>query len=449
MVGLESDMADEAAEAKQSSVGGFFARLAAGRMLLIGLAGILALLVFTEAATLTSAALIFFSVALMLGALPLAVASSADRPSIRRLAQRAPPSVWPETSLKRMADALPEPCIILDRRGYVRYQNRLAENAFPIRPGDPLTFRLRAPDLVAAYERVAAGGRAERLEFAERVPTERWYDAWFAPVEAREGEGRGGFVILLFSDKTEQRRSEKIRVDFVANASHELRTPLASLAGFIETLQGPARDDAAARQRFLGIMHEQATRMSRLIDDLLSLSRIEMKAHMRPEAPVDLVPVLSGVVAAMEPLAREQQVAIESALTEAPVIVAGDRDELVQVFQNLVENACKYGRSGGRVLVEMTPPAGEEGPRVTVRDFGPGISAEHLPRLTERFYRASEGGGSTRGTGLGLAIVKHILNRHRARLLIESQPGQGAAFSVEFPAQRRAPDFDQSVKSEK
>lgn len=447
MVGLEGGMADEAAEAKQSSVGGFFGRLAAGRMLLIGLAGILALLVFTDAVTLTSAALIFFSVLLMLGALPLA-ALPADRPSIRRLAQRAPPSVWPETSLKRMADALPEPCIILDRRGYVRYQNRLAENAFPIRPGDPLTFRLRAPDLVAAYERVAAGGPAERLEFAERVPTERWYDAWFAPVE-REGEGRGGFVILLFSDKTEQRRSEKIRVDFVANASHELRTPLASLAGFIETLQGPARDDAAARQRFLGIMHEQATRMSRLIDDLLSLSRIEMKAHMRPEAPVDLVPLLSGVVAAMEPLAREQQVVIESALPDEPVMVAGDRDELVQVFQNLVENACKYGRSGGRVVVEMSLPGSEEGARVTVRDFGPGIAAEHLPRLTERFYRASESGASTRGTGLGLAIVKHILNRHRARLAIESQPGAGAAFSVEFPAPRHAPDSDKIRKSDK
>ncbi len=442
-------MADEAAEAKQSSVGGFFARLAAGRMLLTGLAGILALLVLTEAVTLTSAALIFFSVLLMLGALPLGVASPADRPSIRRLAQRAPPSVWPETSLKRMADALPEPCIILDRRGYVRYQNRLAEKAFPIRPGDPLTFRLRAPDLVAAYERVAAGGPAERLEFGERVPTERWYDAWVASVEAREGEGRGGFVILLFSDKTEQRRSEKIRVDFVANASHELRTPLASLAGFIETLQGPARDDAAARQRFLSIMHEQATRMSRLIDDLLSLSRIEMKAHMRPEAPVDLVPLLSGVVAAMEPLAREQQVEIESTLPDGQVMVAGDRDELVQVFQNLVENACKYGRSGGRVLVEMAPPGSEEGPRVMVRDFGPGIAAEHLPRLTERFYRASEGGASTRGTGLGLAIVKHILNRHRARLVIESQPGAGAAFSVEFPAPRRAPDSDKTPKAEK
>ncbi len=424
-------MADEAAEAKQSSVGGFFARLAAGRMLLTGLAGILALLVLTEAVTLTSAALIFFSVLLMLGALPLGVASPADRPSIRRLAQRAPPSVWPETSLKRMADALPEPCIILDRRGYVRYQNRLAEKAFPIRPGDPLTFRLRAPDLVAAYERVAAGGPAERLEFGERVPTERWYDAWFASVEAREGEGRGGFVILLFSDKTEQRRSEKIRVDFVANASHELRTPLASLAGFIETLQGPARDDAAARQRFLSIMHEQATRMSRLIDDLLSLSRIEMKAHMRPEAPVDLVPLLSGVVAAMEPLAREQQVEIESTLPDGQVMVAGDRG------------------SGGRVLVEMAPPGSEEGPRVMVRDFGPGIAAEHLPRLTERFYRASEGGASTRGTGLGLAIVKHILNRHRARLVIESQPGAGAAFSVEFPAPRRAPDSDKTPKAEK
>ncbi|HWJ74759.1 MAG TPA: ATP-binding protein [Kaistia sp.] len=425
-------MAGEAADREergsaQGGDGGVVGRLGAARYVLLGFVCLLAILVAAGALALHTAALLFFAVTLMIAALP-----RGERLVPRRLAQRAPPSVWPDTGLKQMADALPEPCVILDRRGFVRYQNHLAEAAFPIRPGDPLTFRLRAPDLLRAYERVAAGGIAERLEFVERVPTERWYDAWFSPIETREDNGRGGFVMLLFSDKTEQRRAERIRVDFVANASHELRTPLASLAGFIETLQGPARGDAVARERFLGIMHEQATRMSRLIDDLLSLSRVEMKAHMKPEAPVDLTALLNGVVDAMEPLAREQQVTIESRLPDAPVVIAGDRDELVQVFQNLVENACKYGRSGGRVSVELEAGAAGEGPRATVRDFGPGISAEHLPRLTERFYRADEPGGNTRGTGLGLAIVKHILNRHRARLVIESQPGAGAAFSVEF-----------------
>ncbi|SHG74961.1 two-component system, OmpR family, phosphate regulon sensor histidine kinase PhoR [Kaistia soli DSM 19436] len=437
----ESAGRDEGAAAPGGD-GGVVGRLGAARYVLLGFIGLLTILVAAGALALHTAALLFFAVTLMIAALP-----RGERLVPRRLAQRAPPSVWPETGLKQMADALPDPCVILDRRGFVRYQNHLAEAAFPIRPGDPLTFRLRAPDLLRAYERVAAGGAAERLEFVERVPTERWYDAWFSPIETRDDHGRGGFIMLLFSDKTEQRRAERVRVDFVANASHELRTPLASLAGFIETLQGPARDDAVARERFLGIMHEQATRMSRLIDDLLSLSRVEMKAHMRPEAPVDLAAVLRGVVDAMEPLAREQQVAIESRLPDAPMVIAGDRDELVQVFQNLVENACKYGRSGGRVVVELEPGDAGEGPRATVKDFGPGIAAEHLPRLTERFYRADEAASSTRGTGLGLAIVKHILNRHRARLVIESQPGEGAAFIVEFAGVTIVPKRIDSTKA--
>lgn len=407
------------------------ARIAAGRFLLLGLLILLAILAAVRILTPATALLIFIAVGLMIAVMPYGERVAPPR----RLALRAVPSVWPETGIKRMADALPQPCFILDRRGFVRYQNGLAEAAFPIRPGDPLTFRLRAPDLVAAYERVAAAATPERLEFVERVPTERWYDAWFAPIELCEDpQARaGGFILLLLSEKTEQRRAERIRVDFVANASHELRTPLAALAGFIETLQGPARADTAARERFLGIMHEQAQRMSRLIDDLLSLSRIEMKAHMRPTASVDLGGLLTGVADAMEPLAREQHVVIESHLPEAAVMIAGDRDELEQVFQNLVENGCKYGRSGGRVVITLTSATTEVGVRVTIRDFGPGIAAEHLPRLTERFYRCPETSGATRGTGLGLAIVKHILNRHRARLVIESRSGEGALFCVDFP----------------
>ncbi len=365
-----------------------------------------------------------------------------------RLTSRPPPSIWPETGIKRMADALPDPCVILDRRGVVRYANRRAEATFPLRPGDPLTFRLRNPDFVGAFDRVAAGGPAEKVQFLERGPTERWYLAWFSALEPG-GNDKSGFIVLIFSDQTEQRVSEKIRVDFVANASHELRTPLASLSGFIETMQGPARDDAVARERFLGIMHDQATRMSRLIDDLLSLSRIEMKAHMRPEAPVDLTGVIRGVVDALEPLARDLGVTIETDLPATPLVVPGDRDELVQVFQNLIENGCKYGRSGERVLVTAAPPpGGRGGPVVTVRDFGAGIPAEHLPRLTERFYRADiQASHAQRGTGLGLAIVKHILNRHRAKLGIESRSGEGSTFTVTFnvaftgnePSARRIP----------
>ncbi|WEK51734.1 MAG: ATP-binding protein [Candidatus Kaistia colombiensis] len=417
-------------EAPGDGKNGVIARLVEARAFFLTMAALLLLLVLIDqispiaAGVLLAAAIGFFAV-------------FTRRPDVLpvRLTSRPPPSIWPETGIKRMADALPDPCVILDRRGVVRYANSRAEATFPLRPGDPLTFRLRNPDFVGAFDRVAAGGPAEKVQFLERGPTERWYEAWFSALEPiASGNDRSGFIVLIFSDLTEQRVSEKIRVDFVANASHELRTPLASLSGFIETMQGPARDDAVARERFLGIMHDQATRMSRLIDDLLSLSRIEMKAHMRPEAPVDLTGVIRGVVDALEPLARDLGVTIETELPDIPLVVPGDRDELVQVFQNLIENGCKYGKSGKRVQVTaLPPPGGRGGPVVTVRDFGAGIPAEHLPRLTERFYRADiQASHAQRGTGLGLAIVKHILNRHRARLGIESRPGEGATFTVAF-----------------
>jgi two-component system phosphate regulon sensor histidine kinase PhoR len=288
---------------------------------------------------------------------------------------------------------------------------------------------LRVPDVVAAFDRVAAGGPPERVEFVERVPTERWFAAWFGRLEA------GDFIVLILDDLSERKRADRVRVDFVANASHELRTPLASLAGFIETLQGPARGDEAARERFLSIMHDQADRMSRLVNDLLSLSRIEMKAHVRPSDRLDAVAVVRHVVDSLEPLARESGVAIEVEAPAGPIEVTGDRDELIQVFENLLENACKYGQSGKRVVVAVSVATSDgDGARVSVRDFGPGIREEHLPRLTERFYRIDvEASRRHRGTGLGLAIVKHILARHRARLSVESTLGEGAAFTVTFP----------------
>ena len=226
-----------------------------------------------------------------------------------------------------------------------------------------------------------------------------------------------------------------MRADFVANASHELRTPLAALSGFIETLQGPARDDAKARQRFLAIMQEQAKRMARLIDDLLSLSRIELNAHRRPDTSVDLVPIVRQVVDSLQTLARDRGVivTVEAAPT---LMVPGDHDELVRVFENLVENALKYGAPGKRVDIVLTvgPSDGEPEAQVSVRDYGPGIAPEHLPRLTERFYRVDVRESRAQGgTGLGLALVKHILNRHRGRLSIESATGAGATFVVHLP----------------
>jgi len=242
---------------------------------------------------------------------------------------------------------------------------------------------------------------------------------------------------MTFHDLTPLRRVEEMRADFVANASHELRTPLASLSGFIDTLQGPARDDPQARERFLAIMKAQAHRMARLIDDLLSLSRVELNAHVRPETPVELAAIVRQVADALQMLARERGVTIALAVCAEPLLVLADRDELTRVFENLVENALKYGASGKRVDVSVERAQAADGAGeaiVRVRDYGPGIAAEHLPRLTERFYRIDVGQSRAEGgTGLGLSLVKHVLNRHRGRLGIESRLGEGATFTVRLP----------------
>jgi two-component system phosphate regulon sensor histidine kinase PhoR len=232
-----------------------------------------------------------------------------------------------------------------------------------------------------------------------------------------------------------------MRADFIANASHELRTPLASIAGFIETLRGPAREDAKAREQFLKIMQEQTGRMARLIDDLLSLSRLEMKPFLAQGSEVELRETVESVIDSLGPTAIETGVEIVRELPVRPVVVAGSRDELFQVFENLLENACNYGRAGKRVIVSIRPGEDDvEGAVVGFRDFGPGIAAEHIPRITERFYRVdAEASRGQKGTGLGLAIVKHILTRHKARLSIKSVVGEGSEFAVHFPPHTAAP----------
>ncbi|MCW5695966.1 MAG: PAS domain-containing protein [Bauldia sp.] len=403
------------------------ARLRRRRWLLLAVAAILVVLFVADHVSALGALLALAVLAAAIGAIP--DETTADDP-LPGNAANLPDGLLPGTRL--FAQSLPDPCFILARDGTVRYANDRAVAVFGIRQGDRLPFRMRYPELIAAFDRVVAGDGPQRVDFVERIPTERWFSAWFAAIDE---SGRPETILLVIDDQTAARATERMRADFVANASHELRTPLASLAGFIETLQGPAKDDPAARERFLGIMHDQATRMSRLINDLLSLSRVEMNAHVPPRGRVDLVSVLGHVIDTMAPVAAENEIRIEAELPDGEVLVTGDRDELVQVFDNLVENACKYGRAGGRVVVRLDA-AEHRGPAtVSVIDFGPGIAPEHVPRLTERFYRVdADDSRRHRGTGLGLAIVKHIATRHRARLQIESTPGQGARFSIYFPS---------------
>jgi len=329
---------------------------------------------------------------------------------------------------------LPDPVVALDQRDDVVALNARASAVAPaLRRGEPISLGLRVPEVLDAIRRARASAAAQRAEFSQRVPLDRWYEAIVTPISGREA----GLVLLAFHDLTPLRRVEEMRADFVANASHELRTPLASLSGFIDTLLGPAREDPAARERFLGIMQVQANRMARLIDDLLSLSRIELNAHLRPDKALDLAAVLRQVADGLQTLARDREVEVKLTAPAGPLMVPGDRDELIRVFENLVENALKYAASGRRVDIGLAASHGPDGApeaRVAVRDYGPGIAPEHLPRLTERFYRVDVSESRAQGgTGLGLALVKHILNRHGGRLTIDSLPGQGATFTAHLP----------------
>jgi two-component system, OmpR family, phosphate regulon sensor histidine kinase PhoR len=247
----------------------------------------------------------------------------------------------------------------------------------------------------------------------------------------------GTGAMCLFQDISDQEQSEQMRRDFVANVSHELRTPLTSLLGFIETLRGPAKDDSAARSRFLAIMAAEAERMNRLVRDLLHLSRVEAQERQRPSAKHDMAALIRSAVQSLRPMAVEAGIELDCVGLDQPIVIFVDPDQMMQVVTNLVENAIKYGALGKRVRIELSRETGPRGPlvRLDVADRGEGIDPLHIPRLAERFYRVD--GHRSRekgGTGLGLAIVKHIAHRHRGRLTIESGLGKGSTFSVILPA---------------
>jgi two-component system phosphate regulon sensor histidine kinase PhoR len=330
----------------------------------------------------------------------------------------------------RILEALPDPLIVVDATRQVVRANHAAEEAFQAHlAGRDLAAGLRHPQILNAVDSALGAGQSLAAEIALPPPMSRNYSALVEPIGAA---GQAGALIVLH-DLTPVRQGERMRADFVANVSHELRTPLSSLLGFVETLRGPARDDPEAREKFLTIMHEQAERMSRLIEDLLSLSRIEMDEHTRPRGRADLAQVLGAVadMLSMKATGRNMRIALDIPAGLAPL--TGDADQLTQVFQNLVDNALKYGREGTAVEVTVAHvDAGEIS--ITVADHGDGIPPEHLPRLTERFYRIDAARSrQLGGTGLGLAIVKHIVNRHRGRLSIDSRMGEGSRFTVTLP----------------
>lgn len=337
-------------------------------------------------------------------------------------------------------DGMPDAAVALSSSGLVLHHNSSVAQIFPkVRTHQPLSYFNRHPDLISGVEKAWTANAPVVVYLQERIPVERRIMATISrlalnPVDAAETNAPR--MLVTFRDLSEQDMLERMRSDFVANASHELRTPLASLMGYVETLRNAAQNDVAARDRFLVIMWEQAERMTRLIDDLLSLSRVEMRSRFPPQGNVDLNKVAAEVVQALDPVARASGITVEliTPLNEARVL--GDREELVQVTQNLLQNAIKYGRRNGRIEVSIAREIDQElarTPRIelSVKDDGHGIAAQHLPRLTERFYRVNkEASRAHGGTGLGLAIVKHIVMRHRGELKIASDLGKGSTFKV-------------------
>lgn len=345
-----------------------------------------------------------------------------------------------EETLFRVGETVGLPWIIIDERNTVRQVNALAARQFAkLELGAPLSLSLRNPSLLSAVDTCRRTGSSQTVEMQQTVPTQVFFRVHVAPLAPLKADAPTSrkWLVVTFADVTEQRRIDSMRSDFIANASHELRTPLTSVVGFIETLRGPAANDTRAREKFLGIMAHQAERMSRLIDDLLSLSRIEARQHLPPSGTVDLKGILEDVAEALSPLADEAGVRIARELPPSSVVIPGDRTELHEVFENLVENALKYGGQGGLVEVSLKPAVGQPGYAyaVTITDHGPGIAAEHVPRLTERFYRVdAESSRKKKGTGLGLAIVKHIVKRHRGLMTIRSELGKGTSVEVLLPS---------------
>lgn len=339
-----------------------------------------------------------------------------------------------------LLDSLPAPLLLLNGHRRIVFANRKARSLLGDRlEGRDLATALRIPALSDAADKVLASGTGCEVEFAA-TGYDREFRALIEPLN-REGEG-GARLTLALHDITAWRRMERMRTDFVTNASHELRTPLSAILGFIETLQGPARDDEAARERFLSIMFDQASRMSRLLSDLLNLSRIESAEYTPLSERCAVAPIIRRVATGLEVTAQKRSMSIRLELDDSLPDILGKEDELAQILQNLLDNALKYSREDSVVTVrarKTPPPAAlaarcQEALAISVEDQGEGIAPEHLPRLTERFFRIDTARSRRMGgTGLGLAIVKHLVNRHRGLLVIDSEPGKGSCFTVFLP----------------
>ncbi len=333
--------------------------------------------------------------------------------------------------------AVPQPSILIMSNERIEAANDPAKDLF----GGGIEKRhfmtaLRNPELLSMIEASLRDGKDREVEYLTSVDQQ---DVMLRAYGRRLVLERGVGLLVSFEDISHLEHIGQIRRDFVANVSHELRTPLTALIGFIETIKGPARDDAAARDRFLTTMESEALRMNRLVGDLLSLSRVQAEARVRPSERVDPAEVIHSVMMRLEPISQDADVTLESKFPKHPIKIVADSDQLHQVLTNIIENGIKYSGAGCRVAVTLDGPQYDARLRcqvveILVTDNGPGIDAFHLPRLTERFYRVDDHRSREMGgTGLGLAIVKHIVARHRGRMKIDSNLGAGTEFRIYLP----------------
>lgn len=339
---------------------------------------------------------------------------------------------------EKILDGLNAAVFIIDAARMITFANKAAKIRFgQAIVGDSFVRIVRAPDCLAAIDKVMKGESEQRVEITLGAAPSATFEVNITSVGLTQAKDMR--VALTFEDVSQIRDAQLMRSEFVANVSHELRSPLTALAGFVETLKGPAKDDADARHRFLALMEKEAARMKRLIDDLLSLSKLQGKERIRPSGHVNVHDIIQRVIATLTPISELEQKNIILRNNSRITTILGDEDELIQIFHNIIENAIKYGALDTDVSIEISDVdrvAGIDGNvvSVSVTDQGGGIAAQDIPRLTERFYRADKSRSRIKGgTGLGLAIVKHILNRHRGRLQIDSQVGVGSTFTIFLP----------------
>lgn len=362
-----------------------------------------------------------------------------------------------------MLEKISVPVLLIGSGGRIERANPAARGFLGLSgEGSLLSASLRQPTVLEAVSAALRGEKGQVVEYSTMAPIESHVRAFVEPIRLDKSGSMPWRAMLVLADDTSVKRADRMRADFLANASHELRTPLASLSGFIETLRGPAKDDEEAQEKFLSIMYDQTERMRRLIDDLLSLSRVEMNEHVIPDEKVDLAELVDEVTSSLQPVAKNRDISLSVDLPEGSAHIKGDRDQLYEVIENLVGNALKYSDKEGQVCVSvhvgltrdrsehLQERISQDSGRLTITaphisamtryvvvrvlDQGQGIDRRYLPRISERFYRVDgQKSSPTSGTGLGLAIVKHIVSRHRGGFTVESALGKGSAFSIFFP----------------